>query len=212
VRRSGAETDQRQLERLGVAFLIRALVVDVRPAARRVHRRAGSLGVPPSWPTGAPLRVGLAPLRSVRRPPYPPEHMFLIPSRLREWLHCVDHAVEELLAGDMVDWRANACNGFSRVPINAPRHSRGAVREHASATALPGGPASQVPPPATFAGAQRALSSSSRAERPVTATPDAHRRVVARRPHPRRPGALAPPPMPCLSPLPVPRDCGDSRA
>ena len=143
---------------------------------------------------------------------FSPEHMFLTAHHLRHWLHTADRAVDEFLAGDWAE-RANdpPATAVESVPpaIDFPVNALGGRMatisgglERRSATALFGDVPTPLPPPATFAAVPRPPSPS-RANAGALEPRHQARRGRARRTVLRRPGAVAPPPAACLSPVPA---------
>lgn len=138
--------------------------------------------------------------------------MFLTVDRLRYWLHTADRAVDELLAGEWADWPGDAAltaDEDGPPAILDRRHVLGGwvtalagSHERGSASVLFGDVPTPLPPPATFAAVRQPPSS----PRIYPGAPEARheaRRGHVRRTLPRRPGAVAPPPAACLSPVPT---------
>src|SRR5581483_6726 len=143
---------------------------------------------------------------------FSPEHMFLATHRLRHWLHTADRAVDEFLAGDWaerpIDPPATA-SGYVPPAIVYPMAALGDQLPATpgrlgdrSAAALFGDVPTPLPPPATFA-AVGGPPSPSRAYADAPEPRHQARRGHVRRTLPRRPGAVAPPPAACLSPVPA---------
>jgi hypothetical protein len=119
-------------------------------------------------------------IRSVRTPPYPPEHMFLTTThRLHSWLQAVDRAVDDMLAWEEPEPARDDLTLSELVPAPVGTDERA------------------EPEPA---GKFSAVGAGERHRHP-------HRRAIVRRPRLRREGALGPTAMPCISPLPAAQAC-----